>query len=79
MSDKYLESAFPVPEGSRRETGMTLRDYFASDALNGIIIHAKNHAGASMLVFTNGKSVDRLDFAKTAYEYADAMLIARDL
>ena len=45
--------------------GLTLRDYFAAAALQGLIYH--NHYG----------SVSDENIARGSYEYADAMLSAR--
>jgi|8_EtaG_2_1085327.scaffolds.fasta_scaffold222806_2 hypothetical protein len=62
--------AFPqgkqVGQCSVSEGGMTLRDYFAAKAMQGICAHPDNW----------GLLGDRL--AKEAYRVADAMLIARD-
>jgi hypothetical protein len=60
-------NAFPNPHRTD-ELGMTLRDYFAAKALQGICnsrshVDLKGHAIAS---------------AKVAYELADAMLKARE-
>jgi hypothetical protein len=45
--------------------GMTLRDYFAAAALQGLLVH---------------RSVDsEADSAESAYRYADAMLAAREV
>ncbi len=48
-------------------TGMTLRDYFAAQALSGICAHLDNRS-------YNGPK----DFALAAYAVADAMLEARN-
>ncbi len=53
--------AFPVVSGCGRDTGITMRDYFA----------AKFISGASY-------GVDPKIIAERAYEFADAMLSARD-
>ena len=57
--------AFPV-EGGSIYTGMTLRDYFAAKALQGM------YAAES---FPTGMMADT---AKEAYEMADEMLKARE-
>jgi len=60
-------NAFPmvIPENcAGYEDGMTLRDYFAGQVLNGLF--SGNNAGGS---------ID--DLAERAYIYADAMLEAR--
>lgn len=55
--------AFPVPE--LFNTGMTLRDYFAAKAMNGIL--SRQNAGY----------LTDEDIAKQAYMMADAMIKAR--
>jgi len=70
------ESAFPIPNDDRpgaypAEPGMTLRDYFAAKAMQGMLSH--------------GFVPDQIrqpgcvswDYAKHAYAMADAMLAAR--
>jgi hypothetical protein len=64
-----MEYAFPNEyfdrnfDGVRSRPGMTLRDYFAAQALAGML--ARYDAGKE-------------DMAVYAYEHADAMLKARD-
>lgn len=70
------ESAFPVKtdmaDGSSIESmGMSLRDYFAAKAMQGII------TTAAAPILTSLAGLDD-DIAKTAYEMADAMLRARE-
>lgn len=59
--------AFPFPElhGSSAPKGMSLRDYFAAQALQGICAHHD----------TWGRQINEM--AVSAYELADAMLAAR--
>ena len=61
--------AFPlqihVSPGSEIQNGMFLRDWFAGMAVQGILANSE---------FTCGKD----DVAMYAYQYADAMLEARD-
>ena len=58
--------AFPVPAGCGEEWGMTLRDYFAAKAMHGLMsIEASETKRISVL-------------AKIAYNFADAMLEARN-
>ena len=61
-------SAFPTDPTSHKEsdTGMTLRDYFAAKALP-VAIQEMNEA----------ESYDINDAATLAYQYADAMMDAR--
>jgi hypothetical protein len=49
-----------------REEGMTLRDYFAAKAMQGIILHPQGLAGLWD------------EAAQESYKVADAMLKARD-
>ena len=62
MNDKNI-SAFPVNGYSPDFNGMTLRDYFAAKALP--VVMPDNRAYPS-------------DAAKAAYQFADAMLKARN-
>jgi hypothetical protein len=62
------QRAFPSHPGtdpSGPGGGMTLRDYFAGQALAGILCDPDCHASIAKLV-------------DSAYRYADAMLAARD-
>ena len=71
-------SAFPLPavfnEGLGvhiQEYGMTIRDYFAGNAMQAMIANMNTESGHRSIV-----GVEK--FAKYAYEYADAMLAERD-
>lgn len=57
--------AFPVRTPTFTLTGMTLRDYFAAKAMQGLIEHGWN-------------TMNDEEHAKTAYQIADAMLKARE-
>lgn len=57
--------AFPTPAGIQHNDGMTLRDYFAAAALQGLMADG------------GGTSWD--DDAKAAYRAADAMIKAREV
>jgi hypothetical protein len=57
--------AFPTPAGIQHNDGMTLRDYFAAAALQGLL--------------ADGGGASWNDDAKSAYLAADAMLKARDV
>ena len=72
----YSEDAFLEETDYLAQDGMSLRDYFAAQALTGAqiwdaVINGKNAE------FANENGVDQL--AKVAYAVADAMLKARDL
>lgn len=65
---------FPPVDHATVAVGMSLRDYFAVKALQGLLPATFNAVAANY--------EDRTDeistlFAKTAYEFADAMLKAR--
>lgn len=62
-------AAFPQSGFDRwaPEVGMTLRDYFAAKAMQGIVSTVPHHS-----------RVDPSDVAEEAYQFADAMLAERD-
>ena len=67
-------SAFPNTDGqSFCNDGMTLRDYFANSAMQGICASNLANYGA----MHNGTEEDRI--AERAYSIADAMLKQREL
>jgi hypothetical protein len=79
MSDKTGGPAFPRPLSLNvngiaawDQEGMSLRDYFAAAALQGII--AANDRTAK---FDNPKEILTC-YSKTAYAFADAMLAERE-
>ena len=59
-------NAFPVEINEHTDTGMTLRDYFAAAALQGLIAN-KRHMG-----------IDCLTMSDWAYKMANAMLDERE-
>ncbi len=61
--------AFPVKNFSFAEQGMSLRDYFAAKAMQGLI--------ASPRGTPDGKDATATYYAKCAYLVADAMLKAK--
>lgn len=77
MSLKY---AFPIREedveqtGGDKYAGMTLRDYFAAKAMNGIL--ANNHP--TYWGNRDGQVVP-YEVAKDSYDIADAMLAQRGI
>lgn len=68
--EKVGGSAFPVagsgPQGTGKVDGMSLRDYFAAKAMQGIVSTVPHHS-----------CVDPRDVAEEAYQFADAMLAER--
>jgi hypothetical protein len=65
VSKEEDNSAFPLHLHGDYGKGMTLRDYFAAAALQGVICH--NGCGA----------LTDEDSSRIAYEYADEMIKAR--
>lgn len=61
-------AAFPVSDGTCTQQGMDLRDYFAAQAMIGIM----STAGAFQRADRREEMV-----ARKAYEFADALLLAR--
>lgn len=68
MSEKDGGPAFPTLETEtlHPQWGMTIRDYFAAHAINGMLATA---------IFPEGWTPEKM--AGAAYKFADAMLIAR--
>lgn len=58
--ENFDETAFPTDA----DTGMTLRDYFAAKAMQGLLV-------------TNDEISDEVRFARYCYKMADAMITAR--
>lgn len=74
MSSGYSGSAFPVPEDWKRESGMTLRDYFAAKAMQSFCVGATGMGSLEM------EEIERqfLEVSRFSYLVADAMLKARE-
>lgn len=70
MSEKDTP-AFPQFDYGNRGAGMSLRDYFAGQALVGVMGNSNLLAAASL------KSDPKKSLALMAFEQADAMLRAR--
>lgn len=78
MSNKEYEQAFPTHDDNYDSKysgpGMTLRDYFAAKALQGLL--ANTVMGDASI---HDRAPDWLaDISVGAYEFADAMLKARE-
>ena len=71
MSDDTGGSAFPFPSdagsGEPGELGMTLRDYFAAKAMQGLLASGDQHDASTSSVLS-----------EDAYKIADAMLKVRN-
>lgn len=70
---KSIPRAFPVTGG---EGGMSLRDWFAGMALQGMLNHSTEEAHPSTL--NNAGTTIGEGYADSAYVFADAMLKVRD-
>lgn len=68
--------AFPCPP-SHLSSGITLRDYFAAAALTGLLSDNATCQQISQQATKRGIDNDEAT-SITAYEYADAMLAARN-
>jgi hypothetical protein len=71
----YTDATGDWPVSVRHEAGMTLRDYFAGQALIGIM--GDMERALSEVKATRQASMPDF-FAGAAYRYADAMLKARE-
>ena len=74
MDSNPLQPAFPRDHRHDGHNGMTLRDYFAAQAMQAHIV-----ASFSALAAAYEKDTDRVNeiLAMTAYETADAMIRQR--
>ncbi|WP_316576642.1 hypothetical protein [Morganella morganii] len=72
MTDKTGGPAFPLPpsEHMYADAGMTLRDYFAAKAMQGVLSNDQCKPF--------GMSASATDIAKKSYLMADEMLRARE-
>jgi len=73
---KTLEPAFPCAGDTTAPQGMTLRDYIAVEAMNALIhsgAEVSKHVPDGVLTIPGLKGIPML-----AYDYADAMLEARE-
>lgn len=74
-------SAFPVGidnDGNRYYGGMTLRDYFAARAMNAYLFDSESGSlyDPDYLDSQGIRLADKI--AKRSYQFADAMIIARE-
>lgn len=67
------QQAFPTNAGGHTLFGMTLRDYFASQALQGLLANPKLHTHILKQGGAFGGWIE-----SSAYGWADAMLKARN-
>jgi hypothetical protein len=74
MSTNTGGPAFPTSNGGSPDDGMTLRDYFAAKAMQGMLSNFDwmQHAAAQFSNIQGEELVPQM-----AYEIADAMLAAR--
>ncbi len=74
--DKSNPPAFPAAQAYGPDSGMTLRDYFAAAALQGMWA-GKYTLGRNKVTKEIESRISYNDIADWAYEQADAMLKAR--
>ena len=74
--EKKPQNPFAFPQDANacldEYKGMTIRDYFAAKAMQGIISVYDRRAGFKTM------EKESIDLAKTSYEIADAMLKERE-
>jgi hypothetical protein len=69
-----MDGETALPYDNLPDRGMTLRDWFAGQALNGLIIAEKRGEA----YYEDGSLVNwKKVLSETAYLYADAMLVVR--
>ena len=68
--------AFPTPAHNLQNDGMTLRDYFAAKAMQGLMA-GRWKADVHGIPY-DAYRADADEWAKSAYHFADAMLKARE-
>lgn len=71
--------AFPFSNNGNQQ-GMTLRDYFAGQALNGLCANSELMSGLIGAMMKNGEPKEAIyeHVAQTAFANADAMIAERD-
>ena len=72
----YNPSAFPMDSEYKTQSGMTLRDYFAGQALMGMLAHSRNNSGYKPQMGSKAGHWHEA-ISIEAYALADAMLTAR--
>ena len=77
-------SAFPVPDNCGCDTGMHLRDYFATAAMPLVINADDMHRYMKLpefkhLTYAEQQQAFMRQAAERAYAMADAMMVAREL
>ena len=77
MSDKTGGPAFPTPAHNLQNDGMTMRDYFAIEALPVCRVMMQNDLDRDLGDAWAWDRLERKQCAEDAYEMADAMLKAR--
>ena len=65
-----------IEKGDPTQSGMTLRDYFAARAMQGLLARGIHYQTEGSRSFKSG--LEECDIAGLAYEMAGAMLAARD-
>lgn len=89
MSDEKIDKggpAFPIvrmpldPDTTLNHPGMSMRDWFAGQALAGLLARdlIGSSGGSNAIQWANVRDDDSYRMPRLAYQYADAMLAARD-
>lgn len=74
MSDQDTSGpAFPSVKWETDSQGMTLRDYFAAKAMQGLV----GYMGCNPDKIDAFARMNKIEISEAAYKYADAMLEAR--
>lgn len=76
--EKQQPSAFPNGNLFKDNRGLTMRDYFATQAMNAIMGNATHMATITHVAKDFGKGRGQA-IAEAAYEIADAMMAARKI
>lgn len=73
LARKHNPAAFPTPAHNLTNDGMTLRDYFAAKAMQGMIAGANEE----IIEYLDNLDDPMTNLATASYLMADAMLKAR--
>ncbi len=76
MNPPAFPYQFVANEDSEENRGLSLRDYFAAKAMQGIVTNSSFHDATFITAQKQGRSVGEL-IAAVSFEYADAMLSER--
>jgi hypothetical protein len=69
--------AFPIPGGGCLASGISIRDYFAAAALNGILANSGGPLQSNGMTGWGWTNCDQTQVTQAVYGIADDMLAAR--